>query len=294
MSILNEEDKPIGASKLRGADRSSAAQNVSGNAWVDAKLMAWCSARAAMKARGRRQVVTPVPADLVKPWRGLQTVGSHVRAEATAEARAYHPSKQARLFECEESGKGTADANGASRVGRDPRPDDGSSRGSSGGQATNRSKDRSNTASLDAARIESRVSGFAAQNPRNGAERRDASRQIASGAKRQSRQNGRDANSRGWDPGARVVRESGLSFGERTLRAIGDVEGDKNPMRGGVHIGRSRGEKRTLDEYRLPAGHVLKENGRKRADNHSRSNERGNTFARQPAETSTSRPAPNR
>jgi len=229
MSILNEEDKPIGASKLRGANRSAAAQNVSDDAWVDAKLRAWCEARAAMKARGRRQVVTPVPADLVKPWRGLQTVGSHVRAEATAEARAYHPSRQTRLFECEGSGKGTADAKKASRVERDPRPDDGSFRGSSGGQATNRSKDRSNTASLDAARLESRVSGFAAQNPKNGAERSDASRQIASGAKRQSRQNGKDANGRGWDPGARVARESGLSSASGRCVRSETLKGTRTP-----------------------------------------------------------------
>jgi hypothetical protein len=65
-------------------------------------------------------------------------------------------------------------------------------------------------------------------------------------------------------------------------------------MRGGVHIGRLRGETRTLDEYRLPAGHVLKERSRERADNHSRSNEGAKAIARQTAATSTSLFALNR
>jgi hypothetical protein len=229
MSILNEEDKPIGASKLRGAARSAARQNVNGDAWVDAKLLAWCHARAAGKARGRRQIRVSVPADLVKPWRGLQTVGSHVRAEATAEARAYHPSRQTRRFECEGSGKGTADANRASGAGRDPRPASGGFRGSSGGQATNRSKDRSDTAPTGAARVVSRVSGFAAQNPKNGAERSDAFREIGSGEKRQSRQNGIDANGRGWDPGARVRRESGLSSASGRCLRSETLKGTRTP-----------------------------------------------------------------
>lgn len=65
-------------------------------------------------------------------------------------------------------------------------------------------------------------------NPRNGAAGRELFRQIARGARCQSRRNDRGAIGRELGP-RRARRTSGSSSAVRTLRATGDVEGESKP-----------------------------------------------------------------
>jgi len=120
------------------------------------------------------------------------------------------------LFEGEACAKGTAMvAKARMSKARDPRPCSASGGGSSGGRACVTSF--------------SSMSGGSARNPRSGAEivemfsarsRAEQDVKVVKTAEAEQAGNG--------DP-ARTER----SFFVRTLRAIGNVEGDRNPMRGG-------------------------------------------------------------
>jgi hypothetical protein len=197
---IDRKDNRRGSLRLRGATLRSNEASGSSGAWVDARLWAYCLARAKSKARGRRQVATPAASALDRPWRGEKSSRSCARDGARAIAREQHA--EVRGFEVEFCGKGTAMvAKQASYDARVPRPRGGSFGGSSGGQAERRSND-----------LRTSVRDNEAQNPKNGTDRSDASREVARGETRQSCRNSRGANGRGWGPGALRHRESGLSM----------------------------------------------------------------------------------
>ena len=140
-SIRNAEDRPRSTSRLRGAARSTDLATASEPAWVDARLLAWCEARRASRARGRRPGVTPVAAPWDRPWGGATSHTSRPEASVTAEVRDEH--ERASPKRAAKGGKGAASvAERAPGRGRDPRPSAGVSGGSSGGQTLAVQSDR--------------------------------------------------------------------------------------------------------------------------------------------------------
>lgn len=231
MSNLRGADKLLGVSRLRGAARRSLRACAGQPAWVDAGLLAWCEARAAMKARGRRQGATPVASQRDKTLERNQDRGAVVQAGTRISARTkQHEGTWTRLFEREVNGKGTAMvANKVSIVPRVPRPRDGNFRGSSGGQATDRPSGTFGTSLESGDRSWNSRGGSPAKNPKSGAEHGDGLRQMAGGGRRQSRRNGKDGIGRGWNPGARIDRESGLSTVRGRCLRLETLKGKETP-----------------------------------------------------------------
>jgi hypothetical protein len=141
------------------------------------------------------------------------------------------------LFDGEACAKGTAlVANASEDAMRDPRSQRAARRGSSGGRARGISNDRSGRSSRGDARLfRSGTTAIAHRTPRA---ERDAVRWTA---RSHADENVRvvetaETEAAGVGNPARTSREA------RTLRAIRNVEGERNPMRGGVYIGLGRGE----------------------------------------------------
>lgn len=172
MSSPSGSDGPGQTSILRGAAPRTEDASMR-FAWVDEALRAWCDARTRRQARGRRPSATSAALSRDKPWRGPKASPHGARAEAPAEVRARGVEREDQR-ETVERMKGTAmDAKRASITSRDPRPAGGGAGGSSGGQAHGRARGASR-----GARPLSLVQVGEAKNPRSGAERSDALRQV--------------------------------------------------------------------------------------------------------------------
>jgi len=230
MSIRDRKDEPDGASTLRGAARGNAPARAKRHAWVDARLLAWCRARLANEARGRRQAGVPVATVWDKPWGGKEAKGSRTSSSAEAQRDVRQERERGRLIGTPRSGKGTAMvAKGASKAARNPRRAAGSIGGSSGGSASGTSGDRSRAMPSGGARLLSLLSDSRATNPKSVAGRGDASREIERGGTRPSRQNGIGAIGRGWDLGAERERDSGLAAGSGRCARSKALKGTRTP-----------------------------------------------------------------